>query len=148
RTADYLWMLIFGALSILVMAAVPSLWSPFNGISLISMIVYVWSREFPNEIINIYDLVYLKSFYLPWATLALDLIFGNLLMADILGMVAGHLYYFLAVLHPLAGGNFNFHTPLLVYPFQYTSLGCNVIHQLELYSQEEAIVLVELNQQQ
>lgn len=77
----------------------------------------VWSREFPNEIINIYGLVSLKSFYLPWAMLALDLIFGNPLKPDILGMVAGHSYYLLTVLHPLAGGNFKFNTPLFVYPF-------------------------------
>lgn len=115
RTADFVWMLIFGALSLLVMAAVPYLWSPFMGISLVFMIVYVWSREFPNARINIYGLVSLKGFYLPWAMLALDLIFGNPLKPDILGMVAGHLYYFLTVLHPLAGGKFKFNTPLLVH---------------------------------
>jgi len=42
------------------MAAVPYLWSPFMGISLVFMIVYVWSREFPNARINIYGLVSLK----------------------------------------------------------------------------------------
>ncbi|KAK2439795.1 derlin-1.1 [Trifolium repens] len=127
------------------MAAVPDLWSPYNGISLVSMIVYVWSREFPNEIINIYDLVSLKSFYLPWAMLALDLLFGNPIMADILGIVAGHLYYFLTVLHPLAGGNFKFKTPLLVHKLvAYWGEGTqmNSPVQLELYLEEEATVLV------
>ncbi|CAL5201145.1 unnamed protein product [Lathyrus oleraceus] len=115
RTADYVWMLIFGALSLLVMSVVPYLWSPFMGVSLVFMIVYVWSREFPNARINIYGLVSLKGFYLPWAMLGLDLIFGNPLKPDILGMLAGHLYYFLTVLHPLAGGKFKFNTPLLVH---------------------------------
>ncbi|PKI39232.1 hypothetical protein CRG98_040361 [Punica granatum] len=72
RTADYLWMLIFGAISLL-------------------------------------------GFYLPWAMLALDLIFGDPLMPDILGMVVGHLYYFLTVLHPLSGGKFILKTPLWVH---------------------------------
>jgi len=57
--------------------------------------------------------------------LALDLIFGNPLKPDILGMVAGHLYYFLTVLHPLAGGKFKFNTPLLVYPFLLYISACN-----------------------
>ncbi|XVE56430.1 hypothetical protein DITRI_Ditri04bG0008400 [Diplodiscus trichospermus] len=92
RTAEYVWMLIFGALSLLVMAAVPFLWSPFMAGSLAFMIVYVWSREFPNEQISIYGEVTLKGFYLPWALLALDLIFGAPLNLDIIGMVAGHLY--------------------------------------------------------
>nr|POF19751.1 derlin-1 [Quercus suber] len=60
RTADYVWMFVFGALSLLVMAAVPYLWSPFMGGSLVFMLVYVWSREFPNAQINIYGLVSLK----------------------------------------------------------------------------------------
>ncbi|XP_043691531.1 derlin-1.1-like [Telopea speciosissima] len=115
RTADFLWMMIFGALSLLVLAAVPLLRSSFMGISLVFMIVYVWSREHPNARINIYGVVTLKGFYLPWAMLALDLIFGNRLMPDILGMVVGHLYYFLTVLHPLAGGRDILKTPLWVH---------------------------------
>ncbi|XP_022776530.1 derlin-1-like isoform X2 [Durio zibethinus] len=115
RTADYVWMLIFGALSLLVMAAIPFLWAPFMAGSLVFMIVYVWSREFPNAQISIYGVVTLKGFYLPWALLALDLIFGASLMEDIIGMVAGHLYYFLTVLHPLAGGKYLFKTPLWVH---------------------------------
>ncbi|KAK8484280.1 hypothetical protein V6N12_032717 [Hibiscus sabdariffa] len=116
RTADYVWMLIFGALSLLGMAAVPFLWTPFMAGSVVFMIVYVWSREFPNAQISIYGVVTLKGFYLPWALLALDLIFGAPLMGDIIGMVAGHLYFFLTVLHPLAGGRYVLKTPLWVYP--------------------------------
>ncbi|BBG98199.1 DERLIN-1 [Prunus dulcis] len=131
RTADYVWMLVFGAISLLVMAVVPYLLSPFMGPSVVFMIVYVWSREFPNARINIYGLVslklyhfgnyitqvvgYIQGFYLPWAFLGLDLIFGDPLKPDIVGMVAGHLYYFLTVLHPLAGGKLMLKTPLWVH---------------------------------
>ncbi|KAM3682921.1 hypothetical protein ACJW31_12G107200 [Castanea mollissima] len=88
RTAEYVWMFVFGALSLLVMAAVPYLQSPFLGGSLVFMLVYVWSREFPNARISIYGLVSLKGFYFPWAMLALSLILRNSLKTDILGMVA------------------------------------------------------------
>ncbi|KAF5947683.1 hypothetical protein HYC85_013640 [Camellia sinensis] len=116
RTADYLWMFIFGALSLLVMAIVPLLWSPFMGASIVFMIVYVWSREFPNERLNIHGLFQLKGFYLPWYMLGIDLILGNKLKPDLLGMAAGHLYYFLTVLYPLSGGRFTFfNTPLWVH---------------------------------
>ncbi|KAF3433183.1 hypothetical protein FNV43_RR24285 [Rhamnella rubrinervis] len=115
RTADYLWMLIFGALSLLVIAVVPVLATPWMGSSLVFMIVYIWGREFPNARISIYGVVSLKGFYLPWAMLALDLILGNSIKPAILGMVAGHLYYFLTVLHPLAGGKHIFKTPLWVH---------------------------------
>lgn len=115
RTADFLWMMIFGAFTLLVLSAIPIFWSPFLGISLVFMLLYVWSREFPNAQINIYGLVSLKAFYFPWAMLALDVIFGSPLVPDLLGIIAGHLYYFLTVLHPLAGGKNILKTPLWVH---------------------------------
>ncbi|OMO58333.1 Derlin [Corchorus capsularis] len=115
RTADFLWMMIFGALSLLVLSAIPIFWTPFLGISLVFMLVYVWSREFPNAQISIYGLVQLKAFYLPWAMLALDVIFGSPLVPDLLGIIAGHLYYFLTVLHPLATGKVLLKTPMWVH---------------------------------
>ncbi|KAK9266639.1 hypothetical protein L1049_021912 [Liquidambar formosana] len=115
RTADFLWMMIFGALSLLALSAIPMLWSPFLGISLVFMLLYIWSREFPNAQINLYGLVTLKAFYLPWAMLALDVIFGSPLLPDLLGIIAGHLYYFLTVLHPLSGGKNILKTPMWVH---------------------------------
>lgn len=111
RTADFLWMMIFGAFSLLVLAAIPPLQSPFLGMSLVFMLLYVWSREFPNASINIYGLVNLKAFYLPWAMLCLDVIFGSPIIQDLLGIIAGHLFYFLTVLHPLATGRNILKTP-------------------------------------
>ncbi|XP_072988016.1 derlin-1.1-like isoform X3 [Typha latifolia] len=72
RTGDFLWMIIFGALSIM-------------------------------------------GIYLPWAMLALDIIFNNPLKPDIMGVLAGHLYYFFAVLYPLSGGKNILKTPLWVH---------------------------------
>ncbi|KAG5041622.1 hypothetical protein JHK85_014098 [Glycine max] len=112
RTADFLWMMIFGAFALLVLSAIPIFWSPFLAVPLVFMLLYVWSREFPNAQINIYGLVALKAFYLPWAMLALDIIFGSPLIPDLLGIIAGHLYYFLTVLHPLAGGKNILKTPI------------------------------------
>ncbi|XAR66105.1 hypothetical protein NMG60_11012190 [Bertholletia excelsa] len=115
RTADYLWMYFFGAISLLVMSIIPVLWSPFMGASMVFMLVYVWSREFPNARINVHGLFELKGFYLPWYMLAVDLVLGNPLKPDLLGMATGHLYYFLTVLYPLAGGKYIFKTPLWVH---------------------------------
>ena len=63
------------------------------------------------------EILFVQGFYLPYAMLALDLIFGAPLTPDILGMVVGHLYYFLTVLHPLARGTNLLKTPLWVYPY-------------------------------
>jgi Derlin-2/3 len=115
RTADFLWMMIFGSFVMLVLSAISLFHSPFLGVSLVFMLLYVWSREIPNAQVNLYGLVSLKSFYLPWAMLALDVIFGSPIMPDLLGIFAGHLYYFLTVLHPLATGKRYLHTPKWVH---------------------------------
>ncbi|KAJ8476681.1 hypothetical protein OPV22_020408 [Ensete ventricosum] len=115
RTADFLWMMLFGAFFLLVLSAIPFFWSPFLGTSMVFMLLYLWSREFPTAQINIYGLVTLKAFYLPWAMLMLDIIFGSPIMPSLLGIVAGHLYYFLTVLHPLASGRNLLKTPAWVH---------------------------------
>lgn len=51
--------------------------------------------------------------------LCLDVIFGSPIAPDLLGIIAGHLYYFLTVLHPLAGGRNILKTPALMYPFRF-----------------------------
>ncbi|KAL9224092.1 hypothetical protein vseg_000161 [Gypsophila vaccaria] len=114
RTADFLWMMIFGTVTLLALTIFPYFDSAFLGVSLVFMLLYVWSREFPTSNVNIYGLFTLKAFYLPWVMLALDVIFGSPLGPDLLGIVAGHLYYFLTVLHPLAGGKNILKTPLWV----------------------------------
>ncbi|KAL6131808.1 hypothetical protein ACLB2K_070181 [Fragaria x ananassa] len=77
RTADYVWMFIFGAMSLLVLSAVPYMRPYFLGSSLVFMIVYVWSRELPDARINVYGLVHFKGFYLPYVMMAIDLLLGN-----------------------------------------------------------------------
>ena len=54
---------------------------------------------------------------MPWAMLAMDVIFGSKLTPDLLGIIAGHLYYFLTVLYPLSSGKNILKTPMWVYPF-------------------------------
>jgi hypothetical protein len=77
--------------------------------------------------------------------LALNLIFGNPIMEDILGIVAGHLYYFLTVLQPLAGGNFKLNTPLFVYPFLLPSI-CNSHNHLFMLTEALVSILLTYNQ--
>ncbi|AQK84564.1 derlin-1.2 [Zea mays] len=115
RTADFLWMMIFGAISLLVLSVIPQLNTYVLGLPMVSMLVYVWSRENPNAQINIYGILQLKAFYLPWVMLLLDVIFGSPLMPGLLGIMVGHLYYYFAVLHPLATGKNYLKTPKWVH---------------------------------
>ncbi|KAK6936853.1 Derlin, partial [Dillenia turbinata] len=90
------------------MSIVPFLWSRF----LVFMIAYIWGREFPNAQINIYGLVMLKGFHLPWAMLAIVLFVGNSLKEDMSGIMAGHSYYFLTGFYPFSSEKYIFETSL------------------------------------
>ena len=63
----------------------------FLGPSLIFMMTYVWSRNFPTGSVSIMGMVTLQAFYLPFAMLALSLVMGGDWLSDLLGILAGHL---------------------------------------------------------
>ena len=49
--------------------------------------------------------------------LGMNVIFGAPVLPDLMGIIVGHLYHFLTVLHPRNGGRNYLKTPLLVYPW-------------------------------
>ena len=105
RIADFVWMVMLCVLVLVpIPALVPSIQIPFFGPSLVFTLLYLWSRENPNANTSIMGMITMKAFYLPWGMLGMGLVMGQDPVPDLLGIVAGHLYYFLAVLHPRAGG--------------------------------------------
>jgi hypothetical protein len=88
----------------------------YVGHALVFMLLYVWSREFANARVSLMGLVTLQGFWLPWALLAVNTMFGHPFLVDLLGIVVGHFYYFLTVLHPQATGHSYLKTPRWVYP--------------------------------
>ncbi|GFH19718.1 derlin, partial [Haematococcus lacustris] len=99
--ADYVWMLIIvGGLCTAVAAPLEYL---FNGIPLIMAIIYVWSKNFPESQV--------QSFYLPFAFAAISLLLGQSPVPAIIGIVAGHIYYFLKDVYPLQSGRDLIKTP-------------------------------------
>ncbi|KAH6795791.1 hypothetical protein C2S51_036777 [Perilla frutescens var. frutescens] len=115
RTADLAWMYIFGAMTLVVVAAIPYFWFPFTGPSLVYVLAYVWGREFPNARINIHNLFELKGFYIAWYMLVVDILLGNPIKQGLVGIAAGHLYYFLSVLYPISTGRNILKTPKWVH---------------------------------
>lgn len=86
--------------------------------------IYIWNFSLPYSLTVgwywsfLYICIYIfpQGFYLPWVLLGIDTIIGNPWKPGLEGIAAGHIYYFLTVLHPLAGGKNYCKTPLLVYP--------------------------------
>eukprot|EP00201_Polytomella_parva_P010637 CAMPEP_0175064834 /NCGR_PEP_ID=MMETSP0052_2-20121109/15568_1 /TAXON_ID=51329 ORGANISM="Polytomella parva, Strain SAG 63-3" /NCGR_SAMPLE_ID=MMETSP0052_2 /ASSEMBLY_ACC=CAM_ASM_000194 /LENGTH=129 /DNA_ID=CAMNT_0016331259 /DNA_START=399 /DNA_END=788 /DNA_ORIENTATION=- len=72
--------------------------------AIIYMLLYTWSREFPDMQVSIYGLFKVLSFYVPFIFIGLDMIIGGGISAEsIVGLFVGHLHYFLTVLRPAMG---------------------------------------------
>lgn len=105
NTADYIYMYLFGMMAMNVAAILmPFFHLGFLSNSLVFMLSYVWSKNFATTPCSIYGLLTVKGFYLPFVFLALSVMLGGNWVADVLGILGGHLYYFLKVIHPAAGG--------------------------------------------
>eukprot|EP00270_Netrium_digitus_P021319 TRINITY_DN905_c0_g1_i1.p1 TRINITY_DN905_c0_g1~~TRINITY_DN905_c0_g1_i1.p1 ORF type:complete len:276 (-),score=71.06 TRINITY_DN905_c0_g1_i1:19-846(-) len=118
RTSDFLFMVLFSALSMLVASlCIPFIKLPFLSAALVFVIIYVWSREFPNASVNIFGLISVAGFYLPWLYVLLDLMLGGDVIEDLLGIAVGHLYYFLTVIYPATSGRVLLQTPFWLHNF-------------------------------
>jgi len=98
RNADFLWMLLLGAAMLTCMA--PFAKVQFLGTSLNFMLVYVWSRRNPGVPLSFLGIFTFGAAYLPWVLMAFSVLIGGSLVVDMLGMIAGHTYYYLEDVYP------------------------------------------------
>jgi Derlin-2/3 len=89
--ADFVWMLVFGALVLL-----PLSWFfggiPFMASSMLFMVIYTWSVRNPGAMTSFYGFSFQAS-YLPWVLVGFTLLVGDDPLFDLMGIAAGHLYY-------------------------------------------------------
>lgn len=103
--ADMVAMLLFAAVTLTVASlAVPSLALNFTASPIIFVLLYLYSRNFPDQNVSIMGLFSLQSFYLPFAFLGITIVLGGDPIPDICGIVIGHAYWFLKELYPASGG--------------------------------------------
>jgi len=117
RTADYVFMWLFGATLLLFIDWV--FWytqiapNPlFLGPSLAFMVVYVWARRNPLVRMSFLGLFTFNAPYLPWVILGIELLIdqGGTIF-DLMGIAVGHLYYFLEDVYPRTSGRRVLKTP-------------------------------------
>ncbi|BDA49951.1 Derlin-2.1 [Coccomyxa sp. Obi] len=112
RSADFLWMLLLGAGLLLLIA--PFVNIQFLGSSLTFMMVYVWGRRHPYVNLSFLGIFNFTAPYLPWVLLAFSVTLRSNAAVDLLGIVAGHCYYFLEDVYPRMTGRRPLRTPGLV----------------------------------
>mmetsp|Transcript_11759 Transcript_11759/g.20937 ORF Transcript_11759/g.20937 Transcript_11759/m.20937 type:complete len:244 (+) Transcript_11759:251-982(+) len=109
RSADFLWMLLFGG--ILLTGIAPFVNIQFLGSSLTFMMVYVWGRRHQYVNLSFLGIFTFTAPYLPWVLLVFSLMLGSSPLVDLLGMAAGHAYYFLEDVYPRMTGRRPLKTP-------------------------------------
>jgi len=107
--ADYLWMLILGGLILLI----PGYFVPLSilGMALKMMIIYYWSRKNPNIGMTFMFGFRFQAFYFPWVLIGFRFLLGGSPIAEICGVIAGHIYYFFADILPASNGRRYIVTP-------------------------------------
>jgi Derlin-2/3 len=97
RPEEFLLMILFGCVTLIGSYSLLGLSTKFLGHNLSTYLVYIWSKLFEGTEVSVMDLFLLKAELLPWFFVAQTfLLEGEMPYADMLGIVVGHLYHYLA----------------------------------------------------
>lgn len=82
--------------------------------SLVMTVLYIWCQLNKEVVVNFWFGTSFKAMYLPWVLFAFNFIINGRGMLDIIGIIIGHLFFFLSYQYPL---EFNGATLLRTPPF-------------------------------
>jgi Derlin-2/3 len=78
--------------------------------SFLMMVIYLWFR------MSFFGLLNFQAPYLPWVLFTFSLLLGNSIIVDLMGIIVGHIYYFLEDIFPRQNGGFRIlKTPRFLY---------------------------------
>ena len=112
KKEDYLYLLVFGN-SIMLLFKVFIFEAQFLGPAITNMIVYLWGKKNAQQQINLINVLHIRGSSLPFVlTLSSLLLKQKTLKLDLMGIMAGHLYYYLEEIYPrIIGGQKILKTP-------------------------------------
>ena len=92
KPADFIMFMTIGCVFFLFSAYLLGLQNMSGSIS--AMMLYYWARKNPNIEMNFLDIFHFRSCFLPYFMFAMILLSGYDVTLDLLGMIAGHVYYY------------------------------------------------------
>mmetsp|Transcript_42852 Transcript_42852/g.87622 ORF Transcript_42852/g.87622 Transcript_42852/m.87622 type:complete len:216 (+) Transcript_42852:108-755(+) len=125
RCPDYLYLLFTGnSILVLLKLFVPE--ASFLGPALTFMIVYLWGKKNAQQQINLINMFHIRGSSLPLVLMIASwFLRQKTLKFDIMGIMAGHIYYYLEEIYPrLTGGQKLLSTPRIFKDFLVT---CEII---------------------
>lgn len=108
RRPQYAWFLLCSSLSLLFVGSLLSI--RFMSYPLSWILTYIWSRKSRHMRVSFLGVVTITAPYYPFVELLFTLVQSNLEFKDIaVGLLLGHLYYFLEELWPREMPSFGYH---------------------------------------
>lgn len=93
---DFVVMTVFGALALILLYPLLGISMKMVGHNLATFYVYIWARTFEGSDVNFMDFFTLKAELMPWFfCLQTFLLEQEVPLADLIGIVVGHIYYYL-----------------------------------------------------
>lgn len=85
--------------------------------SMVMSVIYVYCMVNQEQIVSFWFGTRFKARYLPWALFSVNFILGGGGMTDLVGIIVGHLYYFVMMKYPAEQGVTLIQTPQLLYSY-------------------------------
>lgn len=115
KPADYLFMLTFNWVTITIFSYLMSV--PLLMDSMVMSALYVWCQFNKDVIVSFWFGTKFKAQYLPWILLGFNMILGGGGILEIIGIITGHLFYFLKFIYPETSGTSLLETPQIFYDY-------------------------------
>jgi len=98
RMSDHIFMLLFLWVLYLPLSYLFSMLAP--SFALTMSLIWIWCKRHEEAMLSIYGFSF-KAQYFPWVMILLHLVMGGSIADDIIGIIAGHVYFFLKDMLPL-----------------------------------------------
>ncbi|CAK9295226.1 unnamed protein product [Gordionus sp. m RMFG-2023] len=122
RPADYLYMLMFNWLSLVIIGLLSRVMLLLD--PMVLSMLYIWCQLNKDVIVSFWFGTQFKAIYLPWVLAAFNMILQGSAMSEILGILVGHLYFFLKFKYPQEMGGRSFlETPNILYKYLPNRVG-------------------------
>lgn len=104
RGLEYLYLLLSGN-SLLLLMKLFVKEATFLGPGITFMVVYIWGKKNAQQQINLVNLIHIKGSSLPLILMTSSwFLRQKTLKSDIMGVIAGHLYFYLEEIYPRLNG--------------------------------------------
>merc|ERR1712179_512433 len=103
RTADFVFLFLFSGLLVLLIGFVTGMM--WLGMAFTQVFVYIWARRNPYTLLNFLGFI-IRAPFIPWVFAGFSILLGGEVQSDLVGIIVGHVYYFLEDVFPLQEGGF------------------------------------------